>query len=137
MVHGARLRVRMWVMWRLEATHAANRADLNQGPLSVTSFKVAISPESGSAKSSTQEVFDLYQGVVEESDDVGCGLCEAGVAGEPDLGPPEPPHRPGSGCRCRWSRTRKIAGLRQPVSPCRRINEGLHRHAECLAEPGT
>ncbi len=54
LVHGARLRVRMWAMCRLEAAQAANFADLKQGPLSVTILRVPISPVSGSAKSSIQ-----------------------------------------------------------------------------------
>jgi len=54
LVHGARLRVRAWVVWRLEAAQAANRADLKQGPLSVTSRSLAVSPVSGSARSWAQ-----------------------------------------------------------------------------------
>ncbi|MCY3851011.1 MAG: hypothetical protein OXF75_09455 [Acidimicrobiaceae bacterium] len=48
------MRVRMWVVWRLEAARAANRAGLKQGPLSVAGFRAPVSPVSGSARSATQ-----------------------------------------------------------------------------------
>ncbi len=41
-------------MWRLEATQAAKRADLKQGPLSVTIRKVLISPLWRSVRPSIQ-----------------------------------------------------------------------------------
>ena len=54
LVHGARCRVRTCSMWRFEATRAANRPDLKQGPLSVTIRSLTFSPVSGSARSSTR-----------------------------------------------------------------------------------